>query len=86
MLSKCQKNLLPRLLETIYRPISITPALSKIFEKMVTGKLNLVLENNSLLPPCQFSYRSGLETCDVLFTVSHHLQVALDEGREKRLV
>ena len=44
------------------------------------------LESNSLLPPFQFSYRRGLETCDALLTLSHRLQVALNRGIERRLV
>ena len=69
-----------------YRPISITSVLSKVFEKIVAGKLSHYLENNSLFPPSQFSYRRGQGTCDALLTLSHHLQVALDRGMEGRLV
>ena len=43
------------------------------------------MESNSLLPPSQFSYRKGLGTCDVLLTLSHRVQVALDKGMEGRL-
>ena len=62
-----------------YRPISITPVLSKVFEKIVVGKLSyFFLERNSILPPYHFSYRRGLGTCDVLLTLSHILKLALD--------
>ena len=69
-----------------YRPLSITPVLSKVFEKIVAGKLSHYLESNSVLPPSQSSYRRGLGTCDVLLTMSHHLQTALDRDMEGRLV
>ena len=69
-----------------YRPILNTPLLSNIFEKIVTGKLSIFLESNSLLLPSQFSYWRGLGTCDALPTLFHHLQVALDRGMERRLV
>ena len=69
-----------------YWPISITPVLSKLFHKIVIGKLSNFLEGNSLLPPSQFSCRWSLGACDALLTLSHHLQVALDRGMEERLV
>ena len=69
-----------------YKIFSIMPVLSKIFEKIVIGKLSNFLEGNNLLPPSQFSYRSGLGTCDALLTLPHHLQVALVRGMERRLV
>ena len=62
-----------------YRPISITPFLQKIFEKIVAGPLSHFLKSDSLLHP-QFSYHGGLGPCVALLTLSHHLQVALDMG------
>ena len=44
------------------------------------------MESNSLLPNSQFLYIRGLGTYDTLVTVSHHLQVALNRGMERRLV
>ena len=49
----------------------------------MAGKLGYFLESNILFP-LQFLSRRGLETCDNMLTLSHHLQVAL--GTEKRLV
>ena len=63
-----------------YRHILITLFLSKVFEKVLAGKLVPLLESNSLLPLSQFSYRRGWESCDALLTLSHHLYVALDSG------
>ena len=63
-----------------YRPILITPLLSKVFEKIVIEKPSHILESNSLLPPSQFSYRRDLVTCDALITLSHRLQAALDRA------
>ena len=42
--------------------ISITSLRSKVFEKIVAGKLSHFLESNSLLPSSQFSYCTGLGT------------------------
>ena len=69
-----------------YRHISIILVLSKVFEKIIAGKLSHYFESNSLLLSSQFLYRRGLGTCDALLTVSHHLQAALDRGMEGRLV
>ena len=54
-----------------YRPVSLTPALSKVFEKIVAGKLSNFLESNGLLLLSQFLYRWGLGTWDILLTLSH---------------
>ena len=64
--------------------IYITPFLSKVFEKIVAGKLAHFLESNSMLLPSQFSYRRGLGTCDALRILPHHLEVALDRDMEGR--
>ena len=39
-----------------------------------------------MLPPSQFSYRTGLGTCNALLILFHCLQVALDRGVEEKLV
>ena len=68
------------------RPISTTPLLSKVFEKIVAGKLSNFLESNSLLPITQFSYRRGLRTCNAWIILSHRTQFALSRGMERRFV
>ena len=60
------------------RPISITPILSKVYEKLVSHKLSSFFEKYGLLPAAQFSYRRGLGCTDALLTISHHLQKYLD--------
>lgn len=69
-----------------YRPISLTPILSKVFERLIAVRFSRFLEVSAVLPPCQFAYRKGLGTCDALLTVAHHLQSTLDKGGEARLV
>jgi hypothetical protein len=69
-----------------YCPITITPIISKVFERLIAIRFSSYLEKEHLLPPCQFAYRKGLGTCDALLTVSHHLQAALDRRLEARLV
>ncbi|KAK3894304.1 hypothetical protein Pcinc_001927 [Petrolisthes cinctipes] len=69
-----------------YRPISITPILSKIFERLLARRLNSYCNNNDLIPISQFGFRKGLGTCDALLTLSHALQSSLDKGYESRVV
>ena len=46
-----------------YRPISITSALSKVFERQVSVRLGRFMERSGVLPTTQFAYRKGLGTC-----------------------
>jgi len=69
-----------------YRPISITPVLSKVFERLVSVRLGRFMELYKVYPATQFAYRKGLGACDALLCVSHKLQAALDRGMEARLV
>ena len=69
-----------------YRPISITPVLSKVFEKLIACRLSKYLETSGLISSQQFAYRKGLGTCDALLTVNEICQKALDAGHEVRLI
>ena len=69
-----------------YQPISITPVLSKVFERLVVVRLGQFMEHCGVLPTTQFAYRKGLGSCDVLLCVSHRLQSALESWQEARIV
>ena len=69
-----------------YRPISITPVLSKVFEGLVAVRLGRFMEHCGVLPTTQFAYRKGFGSCDPLLCVSHTLQSALESGQEARIV
>lgn len=71
---------------TDYRPISITPILSKVFERLLAKRLNRFAEGNHLLPSLQFGFRKGLGACDALLTISNAVQKSLDCGREVRMI
>ena len=47
---------------TNYRPITILPSLSKIFEKVMHMQLTYYLESNTLMATTQYGYRSGHST------------------------
>ena len=69
-----------------FRPITITPVLSKIYERLLARRLNAFAERNKIFPTLQFGFRKGLGTCDALLTISHTVQRALDSGGEVRMV
>ena len=69
-----------------YRPISTTSVLSKVFERLVSVRLEQFMECSGVLPTTQFAYPKGLGTCDALLCVSHTLQSALESGQEARIV
>ena len=43
-----------------YRPISLTPILSKVFERLVSVRLGRFMEGRGVLPTTQFAYRKVL--------------------------
>ena len=65
-----------------YRPILLTPIMSKVYEKLVSHKLSCFCEKYVFLSSAQFAYRKGLGCTDALLTISHHLQKSLDTGME----
>ena len=69
-----------------FRPISITAVLSKVFERLISRRLNSFLWKRNVLPSRQYAYRAGFSTCDALLEISHMMQAALDGGSEARLV
>ena len=69
-----------------YRPITITPVLSKVFERLLAKRLNNFAEKKNLFPNLQFGFRKGLGTCDALLTITNFVQKALDFCSEVRMV
>ena len=64
------------------RPISITPVISKVFERLVEVRLQRYLEACANLPSRQFAYRKKLGTCDALLTICQMGQQAFGDGGE----
>ena len=69
-----------------YQPISITPTLSNVYEKLVSHKLLRFCEKYGLLPAAQFAYRKGLGCTDSQPIISYHLQKSLDAGMESYFI
>ena len=49
-----------------YRPISITSVLSKVFDRLVSVRLERFMERSGVIPTTQFADRKGSSTCDAL--------------------
>ena len=63
-----------------YRWISLTPELSKLFERLVSVRLGWFIEHSSVLATTKFKYRKGLGTRRALLCVSHTQPSALVSG------
>ena len=69
-----------------YCPITITPVLSKVFERLLAKRLNNFAEKKNLFPHIQFGFRKGVGTCDALLTITNFVQKALGCGSEVHMV
>jgi hypothetical protein len=49
---------------TSYRPISLLPIVSKVFEKILLKRLLTMVENNRLIPNHHFSFRQRHSTIE----------------------
>ena len=63
-----------------YRPVSYLTFISKVIEKVISGRLNEHLINNSLFDPLQSAYRDKHYIETALIKVQNDILSALDEG------
>ena len=64
-----------------YRPISILPPLSKLFEKIVHKRLYNFLTKFNILHNSQFGFRAGHSTDDALTLILHKIHEALEQRK-----
>ena len=64
-----------------YRPISILPALSTIFEEGMAMRLRNYLGKHKLLTPCQYGFRPGYST----ELAVHHLCQSMYHAMDSKL-
>lgn len=62
-----------------YRPISLLPSISKIFEKVVKKRLIIYLDNEHLLADNQFGFRSARSTEDAIVSLVGNITHNLDK-------
>jgi hypothetical protein len=65
-----------------YRPISVLPALSKVFEKLLNKRLIKYLENENLLAQSQFGFRAGKSTEDAVRDLTESIVGNLDKRKK----
>ncbi|CAG9138207.1 unnamed protein product, partial [Plutella xylostella] len=61
-----------------YRPISLLPLLSKLFEKVISRRLNRWLEDNRIIPQHQFGFRMKHSTIEQVHRVCDHIRHTLE--------
>ena len=66
--------------DLIYRPISVIPAVAKIFEKIIYDQLYNYLNVNHLSASCQSGFRSLHSTLTALLETSNNWCVNVDKG------
>jgi len=66
-----------------YRPISQTPCLAKLFERMISGRLKSFLKVNNILISCQSGFRQNRQTKDNIFQLTQ--KVSETFNRKKKL-
>lgn len=64
-----------------YRPISVLPYFSKIFEKIISNYVIDFLETNNTLYHNQFGFRKFHSTSHAIITLVEHVSKALDTGK-----
>ena len=63
-----------------YRPISVLPSFSKVYEKLVYNRLMNYLEKHSILNSCQFGFRSNRSTAMAVLEMTDKISEAIDNN------
>ena len=66
---------------TSYRPISLLPSMSKLFEKLLLKRLKPLIEKRHLIPDHQFGFRNLHSTIDQVHRVTNEISKALEEKK-----
>ena len=69
-----------------YRPISLTSAMGKLMERLVTNRLVYILESKGLITKNQAGFRAGRSTEDQLLRLSQMVSDGFQEKPMKRTV
>ena len=69
-----------------YRPISLLPIISKIFESFINDSLTKHLDISGLFSNLHYGFRAFRSTADILTVLSERIYDSLDSGRETRAI
>jgi hypothetical protein len=64
-----------------YRPISLLPLLSKIFERLLIIRIHASMPKDELLPLHQFGFREGHSTIQQCHRIVNHIRDSLEEKK-----
>ena len=64
-----------------YRPISLTPHLGKLYERLIKTRLEFHLEKNSIIPSFQAGFRKGRGCVDHLVKLTAHVKKSLKRNK-----
>ena len=64
-----------------YRPISILPVISKVYEKVFYSKLYDYFSTNNILSSSQFGFRSGASTDHALLKCTDDILKSFDDNK-----
>lgn len=56
-----------------YRPISVLPLFSKVFEKLTLNRMNSFIARHNILTPSQFGFRKGCSTTNAIIKLVTHV-------------
>ena len=64
-----------------YRPISLLPVVSKLFEKLLLKRLKPIIEEKNLIPSHQFGFRENHSTIDQIHRITNVIEKSLEEKK-----
>ena len=64
-----------------YRPISLTPSMSKLFERVLLAKLQKFLETKNVIPHHQFGFRAKHGTIEQVNRITNEIRRTFEEKK-----
>jgi hypothetical protein len=64
-----------------YRPISLLPILSKVFEKLLLLRLNPIIEDRAIIPKHQFGFRCFHSTIEQVHRIVNEINRSFEEKK-----
>jgi predicted metallopeptidase len=65
---------------TSYRPISLLPVVSKLFEKLLLKRLKIIIERKDIIPMYQFGFREKHSTIEQV----HRLTDVIEKNARRK--
>lgn len=66
---------------TSYRPISLLPVISKLYEKLLLKRLKPIIDERNLIPCHQFGFRESHSTIDQVHRITNVIEKSLEEKK-----